>query len=146
MRLSVFIITTQLHRNHWCLGMAWNEWWGVQTASSAVWSLNPCSLSFCVLRMRAEAWVWAQDANCAPPGYSNGLWSHWASRVSWTDLKWILMSLAAVFVYTTCMPSWPKIPTPVSATWIILTSLAPSPTEKRKGEKSQLSSLTWNAT
>lgn len=47
------------------------------------------------------------------------------------------MSFAAVFVYTTCMPSWPDIPTPVSATWIILTSLAPSPTEKRKEEKTK---------
>jgi hypothetical protein len=27
----------------------------------------------------------------------------------------------------TCMPSWPEIPTPTSATWIMLTSLAPSP-------------------
>lgn len=56
------------------------------------------------------------------------------------------MSFAAVFVYTTCMPSWPDIPTPVSATWIILTSLAPSPTEKRKEKKSKLSSFIWNAT
>lgn len=27
----------------------------------------------------------------------------------------------------TCMPSWPEMPTPTSATWIILTSFAPSP-------------------
>ena len=27
----------------------------------------------------------------------------------------------------TCMPSCPEIPTPTSATWIMLTSLAPSP-------------------
>lgn len=27
----------------------------------------------------------------------------------------------------TCMPSWPEIPTPTSATWIMLTSFAPSP-------------------
>lgn len=49
----------------------------------------------------------------------------------WTDLKGNLTSFAAAFGYITCMPSWPDIPTPVSATWIILTSLAPSPTEKR---------------
>lgn len=27
----------------------------------------------------------------------------------------------------TCIPSWPEMPTPTSATWIMLTSLAPSP-------------------
>lgn len=31
----------------------------------------------------------------------------------------------------TCMPSWPEIPTPTSATWIILTSLAPSPEDDK---------------
>lgn len=56
------------------------------------------------------------------------------------------MSFAAVFVYTTCMPSWPDIPTPVSATWIILTSLAPSPNkEKKRGKiKTNLSYLKCN--
>ena len=28
---------------------------------------------------------------------------------------------------TACMPSWPEIPTPMSAVWIMLTSFAPSP-------------------
>lgn len=37
------------------------------------------------------------------------------------------------------MPSWPDIPTPVSATWIILTSLAPSPTEERGKIKTSFS-------
>lgn len=37
------------------------------------------------------------------------------------------------------MPSWPDIPTPVSVTWIILTSLAPSPTEKRGKIKTSFS-------
>lgn len=37
----------------------------------------------------------------------------------------------------TCMPSCPEIPTPTSATWIILTSLAPSPrmNEKNRDKK-----------
>lgn len=35
----------------------------------------------------------------------------------------------------TCMPSWPEIPTPTSATWIILTSLAPSPRINEKNRE-----------
>lgn len=36
----------------------------------------------------------------------------------------------------TCMPSWPKIPTPTSATWIMLTSFAPSPRNNTGSKKS----------
>ncbi len=35
--------------------------------------------------------------------------------------------MAKSLAITTCIPSYPQIPTPMWATWIMLTSLAPSP-------------------
>lgn len=48
---------------------------------------------------------------------SKNLFDKREEEVNWTD---------------TCMPSWPDIPIPTSAAWIILTSFAPSP---RKGRQ-----------
>lgn len=39
----------------------------------------------------------------------------------------LLHALHLSLSFLTCMPSCPEMPTPTSATWIILTSLAPSP-------------------
>lgn len=52
-----------------------------------------------------------------------------ASRATWSHrIAWLVC---------TCIPSWPEIPTPTSATWIMLTSLAPSP-RNSKGRKNCL--------
>ena len=40
--------------------------------------------------------------------------------------------IAKSALLTACLPSFPMMPTPTSAAWIIATSLAPSPTESMR--------------
>ena len=47
-----------------------------------------------------------------------------------------------LFSSFTCMPSCPEMPTPTSATWIMLTSLAPSPEINAEREENSQNSET----
>jgi hypothetical protein len=51
-------------------------------------------------------------------------------HLTWTKSKFVKNlndAMAKSLAITTCIPSYPQIPTPMWATWIMLTSLAPSP-------------------
>lgn len=70
----------------------------------------------------------AADSLTLPQRFDHGECCLWMGRSS----SWCLGAQHPL----TCMPSWPEIPIPTSATCIMLTSLAPSPLwNRRKGEK-----------
>lgn len=84
--VAVFIVTTQLHRNHWCLGCLFlGRTWATgsserqQALLFGVWT--PAAFS-CWLLL-GGCWGLGVSSACKLLLMcTNGLWSHWASRVN----------------------------------------------------------------
>lgn len=54
----------------------------------------------------------------------------WNIKQNWDEWKLFVITPAGICFKFTCIPSTPLIPIPISASWIIPTSFAPSPTAR----------------